>query len=113
VRNALPDRIQELLDRVGGSVRDDGDRPGPWFDLQGSMGEHVFHDRGETGATRVPSDDLARIGPAAPSISAPAVEERASADVVARHFEVDGDFNRHMDHYNSQALSAHPDWFML
>ena len=117
-RNALPERIQELLDRVGGPVRGEGDRPGHWFDLQGSLGEHVFHDRGETGATKVASDDAARIGPAAPVIAAPAVsdhvsaEARASEAAAALNLHADGEFTVRGEHYLSQALTAHADWFL-
>ena len=113
-RNDLPDRLNDLLERFGWNGRPGGgERPNFWFDQVGTLRDLVFHDRGESEATKVASDGSARIGPAAPAITAPAVEERASADVAARHFEAEGDFNRHVDHYNSQALSAHPDWFML
>ena len=118
VRNALPERIQELLDRVGGAVRPDGERPGHWFGQQGTLAEHVFHDRGETGANKVPSDDAARIGPAAPAIAAPAVsdhvsvEARASEAAAALNFHADGEFTVRGEHHLSQMLTANADWFL-
>lgn len=118
-RNALPDRINDLLDGLAGNDRSgDGEGRGHWFDQLGAFDEHVFGDRGGPDAARAPSDDASRTGPAAPAIAAPAVEApaleaRASADVAARHFEPQGDFGRHLDHYNFQSLSAHSDWFML
>jgi len=36
-----------------------------------------------------------------------------SGDAALQHFELDADLGRHLDHFNSQALSMHPDWFML
>lgn len=118
VRNALPDHIQDLLDRIGVNVRPgDGERPGHWFD-QGAFGEHVFHDRGDTGATKVPADDAARIGPAAPAIATPAVADRVSVDAqagdaaAALNFHADGEFAGRGEHYLSQALTAHADWFL-
>jgi hypothetical protein len=111
-RNALPDRVNELLERFLDGPRS-GEGRGHWLDLHDMFEDLPFRDRGETGDAKVSSDGAARVGPAAPSVAAPAVEERTSADVAARHFEAEGDFNRHVDHYNSQALSAHPDWFML
>jgi len=118
VRNALPEHIQDLLDRVGGQVRpDDGERPGRWFDLLGTLGEHVFHDRGDRGEAKVAADDAARIGPAAPAIATPAGADRVSADAhagdaAALNFHADGEFTVRGEHYISQSLTAHADWFL-
>lgn len=111
-RNALPDRINDLLDRFLDGPRS-GEGRGHWLDVHDMFEDLPFRDRGETGDAKVSSDGASRVGPAAPSVAVPTVEERTSADFTARHFDSQGDFNRHLDHYNSQALSAHADWFMI
>lgn len=111
-RNALPERLADILGRLDFGPRTaQSDRSGPWAD-------QLTHDRGTPDSARVPSDDAARVGPAAPAIAAPVVAETTEARVAdtgaaALHFSAEIDFNRHMDHYNSQALSAHADWFMI
>ena len=111
-RNALPDRINDLLERFLDGPRS-GEGRGHWLDLHDMFEDLPFRDRGETGDAKVSSDGASRVGPAAPSVAVPAVEERTSADVTARNFDPQGDFSRHTDHSSFQSLSAHSDWFML
>lgn len=111
-RIALSERLADLLDRLDFFPRSSRDeRPDRGID-------HLWGDRDAPDADKVSADDAARVGPAAPAIAAPVVAEAVEARVAdtgetALHFQAEIDFNRHTDHYNSQALSAHADWFMI
>lgn len=134
-RNGLPDRIQDILDRVFG----DGGRPDPTLhdhqpdlsgrshadlllahagagDLapgRGGENEHfIQHYLGlldhapEEGPRNLDKSGLDHGNDA--RVAAP-----DAGTTALQHFDPEGDLVRHLDHFNSQALSMHPDWFML
>lgn len=124
-RNALPGRIADLLDRLGVNVRPgDGERPGPWFDQLGAIRDDLFaraHGDQQLGHGGVDSQGQAPDG--GPTVQTwhdlnpDAVDAKATSATVtdpasSLNFHADGEFTVRGEHYLSQALTAHADWFL-
>ncbi|MBX7249690.1 MAG: hypothetical protein K1X35_11690 [Caulobacteraceae bacterium] len=120
----LPDRLGEILQRVLNLPEKPVDMGSLWALLQEQfprLGQGpVKFDGG-------PVRDHAHFGVGLGPEGVPGVQNwhdlnpDAGTDKVApasdaggawRHIEGEGEFHPHADHYNSQALSAHPDWFL-
>lgn len=120
--NELPGRIADILERVLHQGDGFGDRP-VFRDL---IGDHFprFGD-GPVAFDGGPVRDHSQLGGVggAPGVqnwhdlNPDAGSDKAAvggdAGGAALHFDPEVEFHRHVDHYNSQALSVHPDWFML
>lgn len=134
LQNALPDRLQGILDRYTGdhSGLKDGGPAGQHGPLLGVLGDRPDKGVGDAaprdpgshvgidhaGAVlghlldHVRNDDPQTAGKASPDANADALGSVLDVGPRQPNFSEDS-YTRHIDHYNSQALSVHPDWFMI